>query len=166
MRALPLLPLAALVAALAACGDATAPTPAEPLAAGRFDATFDGGLGGAGEGTAYTYDLTWASGVPRLWVELRDERVQDRNTLVRFLIHGAMLTPGTHRVGGASSVNPLDAVALQFHAGASTADATFTGFTGTVNVQEASGGGLVGEFDVRNGTLHATGRFNAIESPF
>jgi len=165
MRAHIALSLAAALAALAGCGGDTGVAPV-PLEAGRYAATFRGNLAGAAEGTAYVYDLGQTSSGPQIWVELRDERVQDRNTLVRFLIHGAMLTPGTHRVGGASSVNPLDAVALQFHAGASTADATFTGFTGTVSVQEASGGGLVGEFDVRNGTLYATGRFNAIESPF
>jgi len=168
MRALPLLSVAALCAALAACGDATtAPAPAAPLAAGRFDATFDGGLGGAGEGTAYTYDLSWAAGAPLVWMELRDERVPERNTLMRFIIHAAGLPPGRHEVGGAAAENPLDAVALEFRAGAATADVRFVGFTGTVVVEEATAsGGVRGTFDVRTPALHAKGRFNAVAGPF
>ena len=164
MRALPLLPVAALFAALAACGDSTtAPTPAAPLAAGRFEATFDGGLGGAGTGTAYTYNLSWSAGVPLIWLELRDERVPERNTLMRFIIHGAGLPPGRHEVGGTAAENPLDAVALEFRAGATVADVQFVGFTGTVNVEEATAaGGVRGTFDVRTGALHAKGRFNAV----
>src|SRR3954452_12009141 len=75
MRTLPLLPVAALCAALAACGGATASTPPAPLApasapcahptastppaplaAGRYAATSDGDMRDTGEGTAYTYD--------------------------------------------------------------------------------------------------------------
>jgi hypothetical protein len=169
MRALPLLSVAALLAALAACGGdtATAPTPAAPLAAGRFDATFDGGLGGAGTGTAYTYDLSWAAGSPLIWLELRDERVPERNTLMRFIIHGAGLPPGRHEVGGGAAENPLDAVALEFRAGAAVADVKFVGFTGSVDVEEATAaGGVRGTFDVRTGALHAKGRFNAVAAPF
>ncbi|HEV7587924.1 MAG TPA: hypothetical protein VGO40_07305 [Longimicrobium sp.] len=168
MRALSLLPVAALFAALAACGDSTtAPAPAPPLDPGRFDATFDGGLGGAGIGTAYTYDLSWAAGSPLIWLELRDERVPTRNTLIRFLIHGAGLPPGRHAVGGSAAENPLDAVALEFQAGATVADVKFVGFTGSVDVEEANAaGGVRGSFDVRTGALHAKGRFNAVVGPF
>ena len=169
MRALPLLPVAALFAVLAACGDSstTPPAPVTPLDAGRFDATFDGGLGGAGMGTAYTYDLSWAAGSPLIWMELRDERVPERNTLMRFIIHGAGLPPGRHEVGGPAAENPLDAVALEFRTGATVADVKFTGFTGRVNVEEATAaGGVRGTFDVRTAALHAKGRFNAVAGPF
>ena len=168
MRALPLLSVAALCAVLAACGDATtAPAPVVQLDTGRFDATFDGGLGGAGTGTAYTYDLSWAAGAPLVWLELRDERVPERNTLMRFIIHGAGLPPGRHEVGGPAAENPLDAVALEFRTGATVADVKFTGFTGSVDVEEATAaGGVRGTFDVRTGALHAKGRFNAVVAPF
>jgi hypothetical protein len=166
MRALPLLPLA-LVAVLAACGDPTASTPSTPLLPGRFDATFEGGLGGAGEGTAYIYDLSWASDEPLVWIELRDERVPERNTMVRFIVHGSGLLPGRHAVGGAAAVNPLDAVALQFPVGAQKADLSYVGFTGTVEVEEASAGaGLRGTFDLRSPTLRARGRFHAVNGRF
>ena len=165
MRALPLLPLA-LAAALAACGDPTASAPAAPLLAGRYEAIFEGGLGGAGEGTAYTYDLSWSTGTPQLWMELRDERVPERNTLVRFIVRSAELTPGRHAVGGAAAANPLDAVALEFPAGAATADVRFVGFTGSVQVEEATEAGVRGSFDIRSGAMHAKGRFNAVPGPF
>jgi len=166
MRTLPLLPVAALCAALAACGEPTASTPPAPLDAGRYAATFDGGLGGTGEGTAYTYDLSWSLGVPQFWVELRDERVPERNTLVRFIVRTSTLVPGRHPVGGAAAENPLDAVALQFQSGATTADVRFVGFTGSVDVEEATSAAVRGSFDVRSGALHAKGRFNAVPAPF
>jgi hypothetical protein len=167
MRALPLLPLAALVAVLAGCGDPTSSTPAAPLIPGRFDATFEGGLSGAGQGTAYIYDLSWASPSPLVWIELRDERVPARNTMVRFIVHGTGLLPGRHTVGGTAAVNALDAVALQFPVGAEKADVSFVGFTGTVEVEEAMAGqGLRGTFDLRSTTLRAKGRFNAVDGRF
>ena len=164
MRALRLLPLAALAAALAACADSTEPVPDTPLIPGRFVATFQGGLGGTGEGRATLFDLG-RTGTPQLWMELRDERVPEANTLVRFIVRSAGLTVGTHAVGGSAAENPVDAVALQFPNGASTAQLTWTGFTGTVRVEEVSETGeLVGSFDVHSGKLHAKGRFDALPS--
>jgi hypothetical protein len=107
-----------------------------------------------------------------VWVELRDERVAERNTLVRFVIRGAALTPGSYHVGGpAGTPPPLEAVVIEYHAGSSHADVLFVNFTGTMDVEEAADGGLVGHFDVRSaagaaGSLHATGRFNAVPSIF
>ena len=167
MRALPLLVPAALLAALAACGDpATSVPAAPPLDAGRFDATFEGGLGGAGMGTAYTYDFSVRAGTPQLWVELRDERVPERNTLVRFIVRSAALAPGRYAVGGSAAENPVDAVALQFAAGAATADVRFVGLAGSVEVEEATEYAVRGSFNVRSAALHAKGRFNAIPLPF
>jgi len=166
MRALPLLVPAALLAALAACGEPTASVPAAPLDAGRFDATFEGGLGGAGTGTAYTYDFSVRVGTPQLWMELRDERVPERNTLVRFIVRSPELMPGRHTVGGTAAENPVDAVAMQFTAGAATADVRFVGLTGTLEVEEATEYAVRGSFDVRSAVLHAKGRFNAVPLPF
>lgn len=166
MRALRLLPLAALAAALAACADSTGSTPAEPLLPGSFDATFQGGLGGTGQGTAYTFDLS-RGGTPQLWMELRDERVPAANTLVRFILRSAALPPGSYTVGGSAAENPIDAVALQFANGAATADLRYTGFAGTVRVDEVDADGeMRGSFDVRSGSLRAKGRFDALPSPF
>ena len=164
MRALRLLPLAACVAALSACADSTASTPDTPLLPGRFEATFQGGLGGTGQGRATLFDLS-RNGTTQLWMELRDERVPEANTLVRFIVRSAGLAVGTHAVGGSAAENPLDAVALQFPNGAATAQLTWTGFTGTVRVEEVSEAGeMVGSFDVRSGKLHAKGRFDALPS--
>jgi len=162
MRALRLLPLAAFAAALSACADSTAPAPDTPLLPGRYDATFQGGLGGTGDGTARIFDLGH-NGAPQLWMELRDERVPNANTLVRFIVRSAGLAVGTHAVGGSAAENPVDAVALQFPNGASTADLRYTGFTGTVRVEEVSETGeMVGSFDVHSGSLRAKGRFDAL----
>jgi hypothetical protein len=160
---------AVLGVALAACGEPTASVPATPLEAGRYAATFDGGLSGAGEGTALTYDLTRSTGVPHLWMELRDDRDAEHNTLVRFIVRSAALTPGRHAVGGSAAENPVDAVALEFHAGALTADVRFVGFTGSVEVDEATPAAVRGSFDVRSGgsgAVHAKGRFHAVPAPF
>jgi len=166
MRALRLLPLAACIAALSACADSTEPTPATPLLPGRYDATFQGGLGGTGEGTAKTFDVSHG-GPPRFWMELRDERVPAANTLVRFIVRSAALTVGTHAVGGSAAENPVDAVALQFPNGAATAERSWVGFTGTVRVEEVwPDGEMVGSFDVRSGSLRAKGRFDALPSPY
>jgi len=161
-----------LALAALACGDSTGSAPAAPLDAGTYDATFRGGLAGAAQGTAFVYDLPRASAGPQVWVELRDERVAERNTLVRFVIRGAALTPGSYSVGGPTgTAAPLEAVVIEYHAGSSHADVLFVDFTGTMEVEEAVDGGLVGHFDVRSaagaaGSLHATGRFNAVPSIF
>lgn len=171
MRAPTVLSLAALFAALAACSDATSPTPAVPLVAGRYDATFKGGLDGAAEGTALSFDLGQTAAGPQIWVELRDDRVPERNTLVRFIVRSGALTVGRHAVGGGGGANPLDAVALLYHEGAATADVRFVAFTGTMQVEEATAAGLRASFDIRSaaggsGSLHAKGRFNALPAEF
>lgn len=171
MRARIAFSLAASLAALA-CGDSTGSAPLPPLDAGTYDATFRGGLAGAAQGTALVFDLPRASTGPQIWVELRDERVPERNTLVRFVIRGAPLAPGSYKLGGAAGTPlPLEAVVIEYHAGSSHADVLFVDFTGTIDVEEAADGGLAGRFDVRSaagaaGSLHATGRFNAVPSIF
>jgi hypothetical protein len=171
MRAPTALSAAALLAAFAACGDATAPQPAAPLDAGRYDATFMGGFSGAAEGTAFSYALGKTTTGPQIWIELRDEREPAQNTLVRFIVRASELGPGTHAVGGAVGANPVDAVALLYHAGSSTADVRYLNFTGSMEVEESTPAGMRGNFDVRSaaggsGTLHARGRFNAVPADF
>jgi len=170
MRA-PIALAAALLAALAACGDATSSAMLTPLQAGRFDATLRGALEGSTEGDAWSYDLLQQPSGPQIWIELRDERVPERNTLVRFLVRTAAIQPGRYEVGGTTGEpNSVEAVALQYHYGALTADVRFVHFTGALDVEEVTPLGFHGTFDIRSGasgagTLRVTGRFNVIPAP-
>lgn len=172
MRLSRVFPAAALLAALAGCGDATSSAPLNPLAEGRFDATFrGGGLEGGTEGTAWSYDLSLVTTGPQQWIELRDERDPERNTLIRFVVRDRTIAVGRHEVGGTlGGKNPVDAVTLVYHYGAVSADVRFVYFTGTLDVEEADAAGLRGTFDIRSaesgaGTLRVSGRFNVIPAP-
>lgn len=170
MRASLALTTAALCAALAGCGDATSSTPLAPLAAGRFDATLRGGLEGGTEGTAWSYDLALSTG-HQIWIELRDERDPERNTLVRFVVRTPAIQRGRYEVGGTEGQkNQADAVTLQYQYGAAVADVRFTHFTGTLDVEEIDAAGFRGTFDITSpggaaGSLRVKGRFNAIPAP-
>lgn len=160
---------AALIAVLAGCGDATSSTPIAPLAAGRFDATFRGGLDGGTEGTAWSYDLALSKG-HQIWIELRDERDPERNTLVRFLVRTTAIQRGRYEVGTEGTVNQAEAVTLQYQYGAAVADVRFTHFTGSLDVEEIDAAGFRGTFDINSpggaaGSLRVKGRFNVIPAP-
>lgn len=171
MRASLAFSAAALFAALAGCSDATSSAPVTPLAAGRFDATFRGGLNGGTEGTAWSYDLLALPKGPQIWIELRDERDPERNTLVRFLVRTSAIQRGRYEVGGtAGDLNEAEAVTLQYHYGAGVADVLFVHFTGTLDVEEVDAAGFRGTFDINSpggasGSLRVSGRFNVIPAP-
>lgn len=171
MRASLAFSAAALLAVLAGCGDATSSTPMNPLAAGRFDGTFRGGLEGSTEGTAWSYDLLQLPKGPQIWIELRDERDPQRNTLVRFLVRTPAIQPGRYEVGGTvGAENEAEAVTLQYKYGAGVADVIFVHFTGTLDIEEVDAGGFRGTFDINSpggasGALRVRGRFDVIPAP-
>jgi hypothetical protein len=153
--------LAVLFAVTAGCDSTTAPTPMAPE---TFEATFDGGLGnGPSHGRARLYDKTRLGGIPQFFVELVEERSPGPNILVRFTILGQWITPGTHTVGGNANENALDADAFEFRWENPYWESQYHNFSGTMRVEKATAGeGLQASFDIRSGTLHATGRFNAV----
>lgn len=162
---------AALLAALSGCGDATSSAALNPLAAGRFDATLRGGLEGGTEGTAWSYDLLQLPKGPQIWIELRDERDPERNTLVRFLVRTNAIQRGRYEVGNLTgAANEAEAVTLQYHYGAQVADVLFVHFTGSLDIEEVDADGFRGSFDINTtggsaGPLRVRGRFNVIPAP-
>lgn len=171
MRASLAFSAAALLAVLAGCGDATSSVPLTPLPAGRFDATFRGGMEGGTEGTAWSYDLLQLPKGPQIWIELRDERDPERNTLVRFLVRTGAIQPGRYEVGGTvGAVNEAEAVTLQYKYGAGVADVLYVHFTGSLDIEEVDAGGFRGSFDINSpggatSKLRVQGRFNVIPAP-